>query len=370
MKKSSKTKRVIAKLFKRKKKKKEVVKRAKKVVAFRKKRLKKKSSDAKKSAKKKKVFLKLMKQKRKKVFAERKKNLLEKRKRIKAVLTPEEKGGKIKTGIISKLFQRKEKKQIEIPKPIYIPKGKIKSILIAQPQPETEKHPYSDLPAKFKVKIVFKPFVHLEPLSAKEFRHWHIYPNEYTSIIFTSRSTVDNFYKLMNEMRVRISEETKYFCLNESIALYLQKYVLFKKRKMFYGDGSLSSLFNEIYSRKERKEKYLLPCADNHKQDIAQWLKRQRFNFAEAIIFKSVSVLLNEEEDLQHDMISFFTPTAVQSFAQNFPTFVQKNIRVAVFGEQTKTEAEKINLRVDVFAPTLETPSMGMAMEKYLAANS
>ncbi len=291
--------------------------------------------------------------------------------------------------ILTRIFRKKKEKSAEapasrtpspapatpatpptrIPESGPAPKGKVKSILIAQPKPETDKHPYTDLSYKYQVKIDFRPFIILEPISAKEFRKYKVNPTEYASVIFTSRNAIDQYFKLLEELRCKVSEETRYYCTTEAIALYLQKYIMFRKRKVFYGDGTQQGMLDEILRHKD-DGKYLMPCADNHKNEVAEWMKKNKLQFAEAVIFKTVPALLNEKEVLGFDLIAFFSASAVQAFRQNFPALEQKKLRIAVFGPLTQQAAKEAGLRVDVAAPAPEMPSMAMAIDKYLAGTN
>jgi uroporphyrinogen-III synthase len=241
----------------------------------------------------------------------------------------------------------------------------IKSILITQPKPETDRNPYSDLARKYGLTIEFKPFIHLEPLSAKEFRKWRINPAEFTAVVFTSRGAVDQFFKLCDELRVKISPDMKYYCMGEAIALYLQKYILYRKRKVFHGDGTFNGL-TEIISKHFDGEKFLVPCSDNHKADLSDFFRKMKFEFSEAVIFKTVPLALNEKELRKYDLVVFFTPAGVQALRQNFPEFKQKNLHIGAFGSQTTQAAIDAGLKLTIQAPSPGTPSMTMAIESFL----
>src|SRR4030095_10992827 len=213
-------------------------------------------------------------------------------------------------------------------------KMRIRSILITQPRPENDRNPYFDLARKHGISIDFKPFIHLEGISAKEFRKQKVNPSEFNALIFTSRSAVDQFFKLCDELRVKMSPDAKYYCMTEAIALYLQKYILFRKRKVFFGDGTFQGL-TEIIEKHRDGEKFLIPCSDTHKSDISDYLRKKKYEFAEAVIFKTVSVELSEKELRKYDMIVFFTPAGVGALKQNFPDFQQKNIKIGAFGPLT-----------------------------------
>ncbi len=244
----------------------------------------------------------------------------------------------------------------------------IKSILITQPKPENDKNQYSELARKFGLVIEFKPFIHLEPLSAKEFRKWKINPADFTAVVFTSRGAVDQFFKLCDELRVKVSADMKYYCLGETIALYLQKYILYRKRKVFHGDGTVKGL-TEIIEKHYDGEKFLIPCSDNHKSDLSDYFRRTKYEFAEAVIFKTVPVPLTERELRKFDLVVFFTPAGVQALNQNFPGFKQKGLRIAAFGPLTTQAVLDSGLKLAIQAPAPGTPSMTMAIEHFLQKN-
>lgn len=248
-------------------------------------------------------------------------------------------------------------------------KLKIKTILITQPKPETDKNPYFDLARKHNMIVEFKPFIHLEGVGAKEFRKQKINPADYNAFIFTSRGAVDQFFKLCDELRVKISPDAKYYCMTESIALYLQKYILFRKRKVFFGDGTFQGL-TEIIEKHRDGEKFLIPYSDNHKSDISDYLRKKKYDFAEAVIFKTVPVELTEKEIRKYDMIVFFTPTGVIALKQNFPDFQQKNLKIGAFGPVTSQAVIDAGLHLDLQAPAPASPSMTMAIDNYLSSAS
>ncbi len=247
-------------------------------------------------------------------------------------------------------------------------KIKIKAILITQPKPETDKNPYFDLARKHNVVVEFKPFIHLEGITAKEFRKQKINPIDYNALIFTSRSAVDQYFKLCDELRVKMSPDAKYYCMTESIALYLQKYILFRKRKVFFGDGTFQGL-TEIIEKHRDGEKFLIPCSDIHKADISDFLRKKKYEFAEGIIFKTVPVELIEQEIRKYDLIVFFTPSGVTALKQNFPDFQQKALRLGAFGPLTTQAVLNAGLQLNIQAPAPAAPSMTMALDNYLSGN-
>lgn len=244
---------------------------------------------------------------------------------------------------------------------------KVKTILLTQPKPENEKNPYTELARKYKLEITFKPFINLEGIALRDFRRYKVNPLDYQAVIFTSRNTVDHFFKLCEEMRTRMPDDARFYCMTEAIALYLQKYILYRKRKVFYGDGTLKGLFREITHHRDN-EKYILPCADIHKSDIADFLKAQGYTFKEVPILNTVPVQL-KRKDMEHDMIIFFTPASVNSLRKNFPNYKQRDTIIGAFGEQTMKAVTGAGLRLDISAPAPDAPSMSMAIDKFLAEN-
>jgi uroporphyrinogen-III synthase len=241
---------------------------------------------------------------------------------------------------------------------------KVKTILVSQPKPSTEKSPYHDLADKYKLKIDFRPFIFVEPVTAAEFRQQRINIAEYTGIIFTSRNAIDNFFRLCEETRVTVSENLKYFCISEATAFYLQKYIVYRKRKVFVGKVKFSELMDII--KKHKQEKYLLPCSDLLKPSIPESLNAANINYVKAMMYRTVCSDLSDLSDVKYDMLVFFSPGGIESLFKNFPDFKQNNTRIAVFGPTTANAAEEAGLRIDVLAPNPKAPSMTMAIEQYI----
>jgi len=241
---------------------------------------------------------------------------------------------------------------------------KVKTILVSQPKPSTEKSPYHDLAEKFKLKIDFRPFIFVEPINAAEFRQQRINIAEYTGVIFTSRNAIDNFFRLCEETRVTVSENLKYFCISEATAFYLQKYIVYRKRKVFVGKVKFSELMDMI--KKHKQEKFLLPCSDLLKQSIPESLNATNINYSKAMMYRTVCSDLSDLSDVKYDMLVFFSPGGIESLFKNFPEFKQNNTRIAVFGPTTANAAEEAGLKVDVLAPNPKAPSMTMAIEQYI----
>jgi len=243
--------------------------------------------------------------------------------------------------------------------------AKVKSVLLAQAKPEGDKSPYADLALKYGVVVDYKPFIHLEGIETREFRRQRINPMDYQAVIFSSRGVVDTFFKLMNEMRIKLSENMRYYCMTEAIALYLQKYIMFRKRKVFYGDGTFKGFVQTLLHYRDN-ERYLIPCADNHKRDLPEFLTKSKFDFSEAIIFNTVPAELKEKEIFKYDLILFFSPSGVHSLLHNFKNVRAKKIRFGTFGPVTAQAMLDNNLKLDVVAPVSEAPRMLMALELYL----
>jgi len=243
----------------------------------------------------------------------------------------------------------------------------VKSILISQPKPpEVPKSPYQELAEKYKVKIEFRQFIQVMGLPAKEFRKQRIQILDYTAVIFTSRNAIDHFFRICEELRIRMPEMTKYFCVTEAIAVYLQKYIQYRKRKVFYGSGKDTDLFDLF--KKHLSEKFLFPCTVNHRDIYTEYLKSINADFSEAFMYETVPADLSDlKGKLNCDMIILFTPTGVASLFQNFPEFEQGELRIGGMGVTTLKAMEEKKLRVDIKAPTPESPSIIMALEKYLA---
>ncbi|WP_251966742.1 uroporphyrinogen-III synthase [Parabacteroides sp. AD58] len=245
----------------------------------------------------------------------------------------------------------------------------IKRLLVSQPKPTSEKSPYFDLAEKYGVEIEFRPFIKVEPLSSKEFRQQRISILDYSAVVFTARTGIDHFFRLCEELRVTIPETMKYFCISESIAVYLQKYIVYRKRKIFFGaSGKLDDLVTII--AKHPKEKYLVPVSDVHKDDLKLKLEAKKIDFTEAVMYRTVSNDFKADESFDYDMLVFFSPAGISSLLKNFPNFNQKDIRIGCFGPTTAKAVKDAGLRLDVEAPTPEAPSMTAALEQYLKKES
>ncbi|MBS1599729.1 MAG: uroporphyrinogen-III synthase [Bacteroidetes bacterium] len=247
----------------------------------------------------------------------------------------------------------------------------VKKILITQPRPETDKSPYFELARKYDIQLEFHPFIRLEPIPAKDFRKQKVEIASYSAVIFTSRHAIDHFFRIAEEMKVSVSQDTKYFCITEAVALYLQKFILYRKRKVFYGaDGTNKSMFDVINKHKEN-ERFLYPCSENQQDnEIVGWLKNNNCEFATPFMYRSISndvkeVLTKEE----FDIICFFTPSGVKSLFDNFPKFKQNGTKIGAFGNNTSRAAEDAGLTLEIKAPQPQAPSMVSALERYLSVN-
>ncbi|WP_435260773.1 uroporphyrinogen-III synthase [Tenacibaculum sp. nBUS_03] len=241
---------------------------------------------------------------------------------------------------------------------------KVKTILVSQPAPKTETSPYFDLAEKQKVKIDFRSFIHVEGIPVKEVRAQKIDLNNYTAIILTSRNAVDNFFRIAEEMRFTVPDDMKYFCQSEAVAYYLQKYVVYRKRKIYVGNRTFPELTKLI--KKHKDEKFLLPSSDKLKALIPTELDKLGVDWKRADLYRTVVSDLTDLENVFYDVLVFFSPSGIDSLFKNFPNFKQNDTRIAVFGNSTIKAVEKRGLRVDISAPTPETPSMTMALDKYI----
>lgn len=246
---------------------------------------------------------------------------------------------------------------------------KIKKILVSQPQPTTEKSPYFDISEKYNVKIDFRPFIKVEPILAKEFRTQRVNILDHTAVIFNARHGIDHFFRLCEEMRVTVPDTMKYFCISESVALYLQRYIQYRKRKVFYGaTGKLAELVTIM--NKHPEEKYLLIASDVQNEETMSTLEKSKITFEKVVMYKTVSNDFSAEEEFNYDMLLFFSPIGIGSLLKNFPNFVQADIQIGCFGATTAQAVRDAGLRLDLEAPLPGVPSMTMALENYLKENN
>lgn len=243
---------------------------------------------------------------------------------------------------------------------------KIKKILVSQPKPFSDKSPYFDIAARHGVEMVFRPFIKVEGLSAREFRQQKINITDFSAVIFTARTAIDHFFRLCEEMRLTIPDTMKYFCTTESIALYLQKYIVYRKRKIFHGEtGKLADMLPSL--TKHNKETFLYAVSDVHKNDTnAEMLDKAKINYTKAVMYRTVSNDFTPDEPFDYDMLLFFSPAGIDSLLKNFPEFQQGDIQVGCFGASTAKAIEEAGLRLDLSAPSPKAPSITAALDLFL----
>jgi len=247
---------------------------------------------------------------------------------------------------------------------------RINTVLITQPRPESDKSPYFELAKKYELALTFFPFIHVEGLPGKEFKKQRVDITEHSAIIFTSRNAVEHFFRICEELKIKISQEMKYFCISEAVALYLQKFILYRKRKVFFSpDGSTEGLL-EVIAKHKHKENYILPTADNGKTDINKFLAAQKIPFSEATLYRTVSNDIKDVMKEPSDVIVFFSPFSVQTVFEYFPGYEQGTTLIGAFGPTTAKAVEEAGLRLDIKAPAEGAPSMVAALDKYLEAAS
>ena len=247
---------------------------------------------------------------------------------------------------------------------------KIKKVLVSQPKPATEKSPYFDLAESLGLKLEFRPFIKVEGVTGKEIRQQRINILDYTAIVFSSRTAIDHFFRICEEMRVTIPDTMKYFCISEAIALYLQKYIVYRKRKIFYGDTKLEDMKKNFL--KHKTENFLVPLSDVHKENIPGLMDELKLKYTKVVLYKTVSdEISNEIPDLhEYDIVVLYTPAGVKSLLQNYPNFEQGDLVLATFGATTAKALEDAGLRLDIAAPTEKCPSMTMALEQFIKVHN
>ena len=246
---------------------------------------------------------------------------------------------------------------------------KVSSILITQPRPDTDKSPYFELAKKYDLKLDFHAFIRVEGLSGKDFRKQKVDIAEYSAIIFTSRNAVDHFFRICEELKVKVSQDMKYFCITEAVALYLQKFILYRKRKVFFSpDGTTEGLL-EVIGKHKHNEKYIVPTSDSAKNEIPQFLTNHNIEFAEASLYRTVSNDITPVMQANYDMIVFFSPFSVQALFSHDPAYKQNGTVIGAFGPTTSKAIEDAGLRLDVKAPAPNSPSMVSALERFLSGD-
>jgi uroporphyrinogen-III synthase len=241
---------------------------------------------------------------------------------------------------------------------------KVKTILVSQPPPKTETSPYFDLSDKQKVKIDFRSFIHVEGISVKEVRAEKIDLTSFSAIILTSRNAVDHFFRIADEMRFKVPDSMKYFCQSEAVAFYLQKYVVYRKRKIYVGNRTFPDLIKQI--KKHKTEQFLLPSSDKLKPLIPSELDKLEIDWTRVNLYRTVVSDLSDLENVFYDVLVFFSPSGIESLLKNFPSFQQKETRIAAFGNSTVKAVTEAGFKCDITAPSPENPSMTMALDKYI----
>ncbi|MFW5819781.1 MAG: uroporphyrinogen-III synthase [Bacteroidota bacterium] len=242
---------------------------------------------------------------------------------------------------------------------------RIRKILVSQPKPDSDKSPYFELAEKNNVKIDFRPFIQVEGISVKEFRQSRTDLLAHTAVIFTSKHAIDNYFRIAEEMRITIPDSMKYFCKSEATAYYLQKYIVYRKRKIFFScTGKFPDLMESIL--KHKNENFLVPLSNTHKEEIPKTLKEQNIKFTTAILYKTLSSDLSDLAEVNYDILVFYSPSGIKSLFQNFPDFKQKDTKIASWGTRTAEAVEEAGLRLDIKAPLPDAPSMTMAIDKFI----
>jgi uroporphyrinogen-III synthase len=240
----------------------------------------------------------------------------------------------------------------------------VKTILVSQPEPKSGKNPFSDLAGKYHVQIDYRSFIHVEGVDAQEFRKERILFSDFTGVILTSRMAVDHYFRMAKEMRFTVPDDMKYFCISEAVAYYLQNYVVYRKRKIFFGKQTTADLGDVL--KKHKKETFIVPCSDIQRKVIPEQLEKFGIAFKNATLYKTVCSDLSDLSAVKYDMLVFYSPSGIQSLIKNFPGFSQNGTKIAVFGPTTAKAVEEAGFRIDVQAPSSNAPSMTMAIEQYL----
>jgi len=241
---------------------------------------------------------------------------------------------------------------------------KIKKILVSQPEPQNPKSPYFELARKYNLKIEFKPFNQVEGVTVKDFRQQKINLLEFSAVIFTSKTGIDHFFRICNEMRVVVPDTMKYFCITENVAFYLQKYIVYRKRKIFHGKSKFQDLIEVII--KHREDSYFVPLSEPHNAEIPELLAKNNIRFTIGTLYKTISSDFSNVRDFDYDILVFYSPSGIKSLRENFPDFKQGEIKIAAFGPTTACAVEQEGFRLDINAPNPKAPSMTMALDDYL----
>lgn len=241
---------------------------------------------------------------------------------------------------------------------------KVKSILVSQPRPEGDKSPYFDLANKHKLKVDFRSFIHVEGVDVQQFRTQKINILDHTAVIFTSKNAANHFFRICEETRITVPESMKYFCVSETIAFYLQNYVVYRKRKIFYGGNTFRELIDVL--KKHKSEKFLLPCINDLKPNVPALLDDLGVAYTKAVLYKTVCSDLSDLADVNYDVLVFYSPSGIRSLFENFPDFKQDKTRIAAFGPTTTKAVKDKSLTLDIGAPIEKAPSMTMALDQYI----
>lgn len=241
---------------------------------------------------------------------------------------------------------------------------KIRKILVSQPEPQNPKSPYFELAKKYNLKIEFKPFIQVEGIPVKDFRHQKINILDFTAIIFTSKTGIDHFFRICGEMRIVVPDTMKYFCITENVAFYLQKYIVYRKRKIFHGKAKFQDLIDVI--SKHREDNYFVPLSEPHNAEIPELLDKNGIKHTIGTLYRTICADFSKVNSFDFDILVFYSPTGIKSLKENFPDFIQGDVKIAAFGPATASAVEQEGLRLDIFAPNPKAPSMTMALDEYL----
>ena len=241
---------------------------------------------------------------------------------------------------------------------------KIRKILVSQPEPQNSKSPYFELAKKYNLKIEFKPFIQVEGISVKDFRQQKVNILDFTAVIFSSRTGIDHFFRICTELRVVVPDTMKYFCITENVAFYLQKYIVYRKRKIFHGKAKFQDLMDII--QKHREDNYFVPLSEPHNTEIPDLLDKNSIKYTVGVLYKTISSNISNVKDFDYDILVFYSPSGIKSLRENFPDFKQGEIKIAAFGPTTASAVEQEGWRLDIHAPNPKAPSMTMAIDEYL----
>jgi len=241
---------------------------------------------------------------------------------------------------------------------------KIRKILVSQPEPQNPKSPYFELAKKYNLKIEFKPFIQVEGIPVKDFRHQKINILDFTAIIFTSKTGIDHFFRICGELRIVVPDTMKYFCITENVAFYLQKYIVYRKRKIFHGKAKFQDLIDVV--SKHRDDNFFVPLSEPHNAEIPELLAKNGIKYTIGTLYKTICADFSTVNNFDFDILVFYSPTGIKSLKENFPDFIQGDVKIAAFGPATASAVEQEGLRLDIFAPNPKAPSMTMALDDYL----